>query len=251
VSGLPATTEQAYREAIARWNAWPHGNAFPEWDRPVRRRQLELLLEAVAPSGLVVDVGTGTGIVPSALLETDRRVLTLDIPGGNDRVAAWIRDHGGSAAVAVVGPDPIPLGNAEADAVLLADVIEHLPGSPLPLLEEIARVLRPGGTLVLTTPNATRLHVRVKLLLGRSNWPPLSAVYGEHDVHPSHHREYTAADLVEVLTKTGFVDVAIEHLEERFGSQGPRLAGRLVARTLMAVRPSLAGDIVASARRSA
>jgi SAM-dependent methyltransferase len=249
VSELPATTEQAYREAIDRWNRSPHGDAFPEWDRPVRRRQLALLLAHTEPGALIVDIGTGTGVVPAAILASGRRLLTIDIPGGNDAVAAWIRKHGGTTATAVVGPEPIPLELDAAATVLLADVIEHLPGSPLPLLGEIARVLRPGGVLVLSTPNATRLHVRVKVALGRSNWPPLGVVYGEHEVHPSHHREYTRAEVVEVLDRAGFIAVETEFIEERVPGRWPNVAGRLAAQALSTLAPSLAGDLVAVARR--
>jgi SAM-dependent methyltransferase len=245
VPELPAPTEQAYLAAIERWNASPHGDAFPEWDRPVRRRQLELLLALVPPGGLVVDIGTGAGIVPSALVESKRRVFSVDTAGGNESLEKWLHAHGGATAVAIVGPERIPLEDGQADAVLLADVIEHLPGSPLPLLGEIARVLRSGGSLVLTTPNATRLHARIKLLFGRSNWPPLAFVYG-HDIHPSHHREYTATELREVLGRGGFMDVKITAIEERLYRVGP--AGRFAARCLMSVVPWLAGDLVVTAR---
>jgi len=248
VPTLPPQTVQAYEAAIARWNASPHGTAFPEWDRPVRRRQLERLLEHVAAGELVVDVGTGSGIVASSLLESDRRVLTIDVPGGNAAVAGWIEAHGGRTAVSVVGPQPIPLADGEAAAVLLADVIEHLPGSPLPLLGEIRRVLRPHGVLVLTTPNAVRLHARIKLLLGRSVWPPLAVVYDHDGVHPSDHREYTAADLRDALARAGFEVLDVEFVEERLASRRWKLLGRLAGRMLAAVRPPLCGDIVVVAR---
>jgi SAM-dependent methyltransferase len=246
VPELPAPTEQAYLAAIERWNASPQGAAFPEWDRPMRRRQLKLILALVPPGGLVVDIGTGAGIVPSALVESMRRVLSVDTTEGDESLETWLHAHGGATAVATVGPEPIPLEDGQADAILLADVIEHLPGSPLPLLGEAARVLRPGGSLVLTTPNATRLHARIKLLFGRSNWPPLAFVYG-HDIHPSHHREYTATELDEVLGRGGFTDVRITTIEERLYRIGP--AGRLAARCLMSLLPTLAGDLIVTACR--
>ena len=244
---LAAAVESAYQEAIARWNVSLHGPLFPEHDRPVRRRQLELLLEYVPPDGLIVDVGTGTGIVPLSLLAAGRRVFAVDRPGGGAEVAEWIRERGGETAYATVGPEAIPLDAGSADAVLLADVIEHLPGSPLPLLGEIRRVLKPGGWLVLTTPNATRIHARLKLLAGRSVWPPLAVVLGEDAIHASHHREYTRGDVAEVLKLAGFDGASVEMVEERL-LRLP-LVGRAASRMLAASAPWLAGDIVAVSRR--
>jgi SAM-dependent methyltransferase len=241
---LFAPAERGYLDAIERWNRSPHGDAFPEWDRPVRRRQLELLLAHVPAGGLVVDVGTGTGIVPAALLEAGRGVVAVDLPGGGASVAQWLRARGGQVEQAVVGPEPIPVGDDEADAVLLADVIEHLPGSPLPLLGEIRRVLRPGGLLVLTTPNATRVHARLRLLFGRSVWPPLDVVLGPDAIHPSHHREYTRADLERVLALAGFETRAVEMVEERL----LRVAPAWAADALQRVAPPLCGDMVVAAR---
>lgn len=53
--------------------------------------------------------------------------------------------------------DLLPFGDAEFDTVLCTQVLEHTP-TPERLLGECARVLRPGGVLILTVPFAFRVH---------------------------------------------------------------------------------------------
>lgn len=59
---------------------------------------------------------------------------------------------------------PLPFGNASFDVVLLTEVLEHLPHH-FGILPEVARVLRPGGHLVFSTPNIFRLHSRLQFFL--------------------------------------------------------------------------------------
>jgi 2-polyprenyl-3-methyl-5-hydroxy-6-metoxy-1,4-benzoquinol methylase len=71
------------------------------------------------------------------------------------------------------------------DAVISTEGIEHLENAFL-FLREVARVLKPGGTLVLTTPNITALRSRVRFLgsgfFGRDAMP-----LNESARHPLHH----------------------------------------------------------------
>ena len=50
---------------------------------------------------------------------------------------------------------PLAYADASFDAVLLVEVVEHLP-TWMPIVREAGRVLRPGGHLVLSTPNLAR-----------------------------------------------------------------------------------------------
>ena len=59
---------------------------------------------------------------------------------------------------------PLPYESASRDLVLLSEVIEHLPNW-MPVVREAARILRPGGYLILTTPNVLRLHSRLRFFL--------------------------------------------------------------------------------------
>jgi SAM-dependent methyltransferase len=63
---------------------------------------------------------------------------------------------------------PIPFGDCEFDLVFCGEVIEHV-YSPDHLLEEVKRLLRPGGYAVLTTPNLASWRNRIALFLG---WQP-------------------------------------------------------------------------------
>lgn len=59
---------------------------------------------------------------------------------------------------------PLPYESASRDFVLLSEVVEHLPDW-IPVVREAARILRPGGHLLLTTPNVQRLHSRARFFL--------------------------------------------------------------------------------------
>lgn len=83
---------------------------------------------------------------------------------------------------------PLPYGSGEFDLVLLSEVLEHLPDQRT-VVAEAARVLRPGGHLLLSTPNIARLHSRFhyfwtgthKLIRRRVGWDvPADALYAYH-----------------------------------------------------------------------
>jgi len=98
---------------------------------------------------------------------------------------------------------PLPYADASFDTVLLCEVIEHLIADPVFQLREIARVLRPGGTLILTTPNVARSTNRHRLAQRQGIYDPYSG-YGPHG---RHNREYTAEELLELTAGAGFTAV--------------------------------------------
>ena len=96
--------------------------------------------------------------------------------------------------------DRFPYADGEFDLVLFCEVLEHLPHDPVHALREIHRVLRPGGSLVLTTPNAARWDNLLRALQGDNTYDTLSGfgVYGRHN------REYTAHELVDLVQGCGY-----------------------------------------------
>jgi len=77
------------------------------------------------------------------------------------------------------------------DVVVMAEVIEHLHTSPRLVLGFLYTLMRPGGVLIVQTPNAVRLGARLKLLAGRNPY----ALIREDIANPDHFREYTLREL--------------------------------------------------------
>jgi SAM-dependent methyltransferase len=86
------------------------------------------------------------------------------------------------------------------DAVVMAEVIEHLHVAPTHVLAFLRSLLRPGGVLLLQTPNAVALHQRLEMLLGRHPYELIR----EDPKDPGHFREYTAAELRAYARAAGF-----------------------------------------------
>ena len=96
--------------------------------------------------------------------------------------------------------ESFPYGTAFFDVVLFCEIIEHLLMDPVAVLKEIKRVLKPGGTLILTTPNVSRLENVAKMIGGANIYDPYSG-YGPYG---RHNREYNKHDLFLLLDYLGF-----------------------------------------------
>jgi len=96
--------------------------------------------------------------------------------------------------------EPFPYSEGEFDVVIFAEIIEHLLSDPCKVLREIKRVLKLGGTLIITTPNATRLENVSRLFSGENIYDQYSG-YGPYG---RHNREYTRQELITLLQFVGF-----------------------------------------------
>ncbi|HKC22774.1 MAG TPA: class I SAM-dependent methyltransferase [Gaiellaceae bacterium] len=104
---------------------------------------------------------------------------------------------------------PLEFADAAFDVVVAGELLEHL-RDPQRLVAEIRRVLRTGGTLVASVPNAYRLKRRLLFLLGR---PP--------DDDPTHLQMFSAADVHGLLA--GFDDPQLHFVAGRLVPLHPRL----------------------------
>ncbi len=104
--------------------------------------------------------------------------------------------------------DPLPLADGSMDLVLAMEILEHLGTDPLFALEEAARVLAPGGHLVLTTPNIASHRNAVKPLALAAPYSfglhvPVGGIYGRHN------REYVPAEVQALGEAAGFETVRL------------------------------------------
>jgi trans-aconitate methyltransferase len=116
--------------------------------------------------------------------------------------------------------------------VIAAEVIEHLQTSPRAVFGFLRAVLRPGGELIVQTPNAASLAKRWNLLAGRNPFMPIP----DTPDRSQHWREYTARELLAAARAAGLDAVRLS-IDNCYHHQGPRarlylLAGRLAPRAL-------------------
>jgi len=105
------------------------------------------------PSPFVLDVGTGTGRLPRALLFQPRfrgRVVGLDLSRKMLRqTVPLVQAHAGRLVLVWQDARSLPFLDGTFDAVTCLEMLEFTP-DPLAVLGELVRVLRPGGVLLVT-----------------------------------------------------------------------------------------------------
>jgi len=103
----------------------------------------------VAPGARVLEIGTGTGSLLSELIARGIRAEGVELR--QELIDQAHRFHGPLPIQRVTGTT-LPFPDASFDVVVSFDVFEHIPDSDAHLVE-VRRVLRPGGSYLLQTPN--------------------------------------------------------------------------------------------------
>lgn len=135
------------------------------------RRRYSMLLELLerhAPSPLArcLDVGGAGDISGAAELVRGRMGAEMHAVDQGADVEEG-RRRGVVAVACDIDRMPLPYPDAHFDLVVFASVIEHL-YNPAHVVREIARVLRPGGVVVVEAPNAVATGRRLDALAGRN-----------------------------------------------------------------------------------
>jgi 2-polyprenyl-3-methyl-5-hydroxy-6-metoxy-1,4-benzoquinol methylase len=140
----------------------------------------------------VLDVGCYDGQLIAQVLDTPEEVVGLDVSESALHAAT---EHGITGVRGQVEA-MLPFQDAVFGTVLAAEVVEHVFDTQA-VIAELARVVRPGGWVVITTPNLVALSGRAQLLLGRS---PHNV---EFDASPgtSGHIRYFTFDTLELLLR--------------------------------------------------
>lgn len=133
--------------------------AFP-WSlyhSPIVRELARAIAESPGPD--VLNVGSGPFFELPEIDARGRTFTVCDIDPRAVEVAKKV--HGSAIARAdVIQVDaPLPYDDGAFDLVVAMDVIEHVP-DPGPWLNDVVRVLKPGGSLMLTTPNYASWSLR-------------------------------------------------------------------------------------------
>jgi SAM-dependent methyltransferase len=175
--------------------------------------------EYVRPEHVVLDAGCGSGrVFQHRLAGRARRVVGVDVtdePRGNANI-----DDAAKADLRA-----LPFARDTFDLIVVSTVAEHLT-EPEPVFRELARVLRPGGRLLVLTPNRWH-YVTVaaralphRLHVAYNRWRGVD----EHDIFPTAYRANTASRLRELAEGAG---LSVERLE-RFETEPEYLAFHIV-----------------------
>ncbi|MFI5213849.1 MAG: class I SAM-dependent methyltransferase [Gemmatimonadales bacterium] len=150
------------------WNPWFVNAYWPENEPRVRVLVDSAVRAATADRPSLLEVGCATGHIAYLMRRCGFDVTAVDAYDDERRTDLFRAE--GIAYRHTNLNDPLPLAEFPAgafDVVVLGEVFEHILNQPLGLIESIHRILAPGGTLLLTTPNPSTLANAWRLLLDR------------------------------------------------------------------------------------
>jgi len=171
---------------------------FPDYDwraydsriwlqRYWQRKRHDIILRFTAQEGSICDVGCGS----SRILKDLPQAVGVDMR--HDKLSFMRRTN---RFLTQANGMTLPFRDGEFDCVVCSEVIEHIPKEDGRLIDELTRILKPGGILVLGTPD-----------YGGWQWPVIERIYGMvapgayADEHVTH---YTYASLEDALTERGY-----------------------------------------------
>lgn len=224
-------------EALARLEEKLRGTEHQDFFQSQRGRYRFLLGLAAArhSGGKTLDVGASPGHVSSLCKLMGMDITAVDLypneqfPARTGRKPLNLYEEFSIPVAATdISREKLPYADGEFSLIMFNETLEHLIGSPLAPMNEMARVLAPGGRLILTTPNAVSLRNRLSFLFGRNVFTPLEVAINVSP-YKCHNREYTLAETADLVRRAG---LKIESAGRRNMGEPVSGAGGKIARAV-------------------
>lgn len=214
---LPPESEPVAPEYIAGWVAEPSAREYVEAHSTRLARTLAITPPG-GPGDSVLEMGAYLQITPALHTKLGYGTVRGCYYGQVGRVdrRTVISEEGERFECDIdhfnAEKDPFPYPDGYFATVLCCELIEHLFHDPMHLMTEVNRVLKPGGHLVLTTPNLASLRAVSAILQGYH--PGFFHAYirpaAEGETDARHNREYTPLEIHQLLENSGFEIVRLE-----------------------------------------
>jgi 2-polyprenyl-3-methyl-5-hydroxy-6-metoxy-1,4-benzoquinol methylase len=222
----PRLTEVAMQEHYAQDSYFEQGDTgytstgYSEQEPTLRltfRRFLRNLQRASLTGGDLLEIGCGYGYLLDEARPFFKKRVGTDFSAGAVEKAQLVAD-----AVYQGGLDAIPEGS-QFDCVVATNVLEHT-YQPVKFLAALARLLRPGGSLVIAVPNMDSI---LRPLMGH-RWPSFKV--------PEHTLYFNQKTLSRAMTDAGLVSVQpfpfphafpVSLIAGKFGARMPAAVGKL------------------------
>lgn len=200
---------------------------YPEYYVQARERYWRTLLRycrlGLPPSASVFEIGGGQfAILASQLFGHAASVGDVVDRAREDVAQAEL----GFRAINLM--EEIEETDERYDAVILLEVIEHLPVPPYVILGRLGRLLKPGGVLLITTPNGYRIRNVLYMLANRRILDHFQYPDGARSL--GHQHEYTLETMLWHARRAGYETVLAEQFDDGWAgaSRAARLARLLV-----------------------
>lgn len=173
------------------------GQYTEHWNaKPSDLVRIEIICSLIGTGKRVLDIGCYDGTISAFIKETGNDVYGIDI---SEKAIEFAKQKGIKAEVADV-ENGLPFPNNFLDVVVAGEVIEHILNVDF-LMEEIKRVLKTHGFVIITTPNIASLGRRILLLIGKN--PLIEARWTRGSA--GHVRYFVKGTLIELLRAHGLI----------------------------------------------
>ena len=184
--------------------------------------RLKLVAELLKrrPPGIVLDVGSGPGLIGDQVRSLGCRYVGTDLSVGMARECSRRAGADGGRFSAAANAEALPFPDTAFDAVTVLGSLEYV-AAPARALAECRRVLRPGGLLIVSLLNKSSLY-RLLLRRQRERNDPIPAV------------QFTRSEAERALSDVGFGVRNVEYFDMEllppgFADNHPRVAQWIAA----------------------
>ena len=170
----------------------------------------------------ILEIGSFLGPVSISLKRIGYNVSALDIP--EFYKSSSLRTLYERNGIPFIGLNlrncKLPYESNSLDLVIACEIIEHLNFNPLPVMNEINRVLKNDGYIYIGMPNQSSIGNRIKLFFGKSIHNPIDDFSKQLDRNNNmivglHWREYTLIETIQLIEKMGFKPIVKYYFIEK------------------------------------